>query len=51
MGYRIAGIDVHNWDTLIGLRNKASVPVTARLRLWTEQLAQATSVCLSNSRM
>ena len=32
------GVDVVHpaWDTLIGLRNKAPVPLTARIRLWNE---------------
>jgi len=34
----LPGIDALHpaWDTLIGLRNKASAPLTARIRLWNE---------------
>ena len=34
----LPGVDVLHpaWDTLIGLRNKASIALTARIRLWNE---------------
>jgi hypothetical protein len=39
----LSGADVLHpaWDTLIGLRNKASVALTARIRLWNEDNGSA----------